>query len=190
VSFTVGECAGCIAPPAPPVLLPATVVGNQVTLSWVAPGNSEVTGYRLLAGSSPGAGDRAVVDLGPVTSFAAQAAPGTYYLSLFASSGCGFSGASNIVVLQVAGVPAPNRLRSFFDGTSLVVLWDPVPGAASYVVDAGTTSGASDAAQISTGEGSIRVDAPPPGTFHVRVRSIDGTNASSAPSAEIVIVIR
>jgi hypothetical protein len=87
-------------------------------------------------------------------------------------------------------VAAPNRLRSFFDGTTLVILWDPVPGATSYVVDAGTTSGASDAAQISTGEAGIRVDAPPPGTFHVRIRAIDGTNASSAPSAEIVIVMR
>lgn len=99
-SFRVGDLPACDAPLAP-VLLPATVVGRTVTLSWRAPRGTAIGNYRLVIGFAPGGSDLAVFDVGAVTSFAASAPPGRYFVTLVGINACGTSDRSNSVEVFV-----------------------------------------------------------------------------------------
>lgn len=91
------------AEPQAPVLAPAVVAGNTVTLSWTLPvASTAVTGYRLEAGSQPGLADILISSLGPAPSFGAAGVPaGRYYVRIRALNGNGVSAPSNEVVVDV-----------------------------------------------------------------------------------------
>jgi hypothetical protein len=84
----------CIGPGAPRFLT-ATVLGNQVTLNWVAPqdpGSRPIAAYGLLAGTTPGSSTAAAITLvGTGTTFQTSAPSGTYYVRVRALNGCGGS---------------------------------------------------------------------------------------------------
>jgi hypothetical protein len=73
---------------------------------------------------------------------------------------------------QVPGTPA--QLQAAVVGLEVTLTWQPPPDAASvtsYVLEAGSTAGAANLAQLNTGgtATSMTVSAPP-GTYYVRVR--------------------
>jgi hypothetical protein len=102
VRFVVGAPPSC-APGAvdPPVLYPAAIVGDLVTLAWRPSATGLAASYRILVGSAPGLANLLIVDVGSVSSFAARAPRGRYFVSLMALTPCGPSGASNEIVVDV-----------------------------------------------------------------------------------------
>jgi len=100
--FTVGAVEPCGLEVAdPPVLLPATVANRLVTLTWRPPTNIAVRSYRIIVGSAPGLADLATLDVGAVTSFAAVAHPGAYYVTVLAANDCGSGLPSNAIPVLV-----------------------------------------------------------------------------------------
>jgi hypothetical protein len=91
---------------------------------------------------------------------------------------------------QVPGTPA--QLQAAVVGLEVTLTWQPPPDAASvtsYVVEAGSTAGAANLAQLNTGgtATSMTVSAPP-GTYYVRVRGwLNG--AVGAASNEVVVQV-
>jgi hypothetical protein len=148
-----------------------------------------VSNYRLVGQLSPGGADVAAVDVGAVTTLASQVPAGTFYVAAIASNACGVSARSNTVRVDVGGaaaLPAPQNLRAAVIGNFVAVVWDPVPGAASYLIEAGSTPGASDVAIIPIGDTRVSGDNVGNGTYYVRVRAL-GAGGVSAPSFEIEI---
>jgi hypothetical protein len=93
----------CRTAPLAPLDLQASVVGRRVTLIWRQPIAGEVPNeQRVFAGRSPGATDIGVFSIpGPVTRFAGDTPPGTYYVRLAGFNGCGPSPFSNEVRVVV-----------------------------------------------------------------------------------------
>ncbi|MCX6551112.1 MAG: S8 family serine peptidase [Acidobacteria bacterium] len=96
---------GGSTPPRAPTGLSASVLGAQVRFTWTASAAGEVpasapTGYLLEAGSSSGANNLGIFNVGNVTSYVADnVARGTYWVRLRAYNSAGTSGTSNEVVV-------------------------------------------------------------------------------------------
>ena len=188
VRFRVGAAPECDVPQ-PPVLLPATITGRFVTLGWRAPGNVAGAGYRLLVGSTPGGSNLAVIDVGPVTAFTATAPPGVYYVTVLALASCGASTPSNSIVVSVDTLEPPGNLTASVTGSQVALSWGAVAGAVSYRLEAGFGPGLSNVATVSVTSAGMVVTGVPSGTYYVRVRAVNSSGATSAPSAEIVVVV-
>ena len=75
-----------------------------MSLNWSAPtSGAAVSGYRLLAGTQPGATDAAVLDLAASSAGFSTGGvpPGTYYVRVVAASAVGFGDVSNEVTIVV-----------------------------------------------------------------------------------------
>ena len=190
VALVVGTPAACAGvAPDPPVLLPAVVVGSSVTLSWRAPKNVAVASYQLFARIAPGGPDLATIDVGPVTALAADGPAGLYYVTAVATNACGTSARSSAIAVRIDGataLAAPANLRAAIDGARVALAWDAVPGAAWYLIEVGSTPGASDLAIAPWGGTHVAVDHVPAGRYFVRSRAV-GTAGTSAPSFEIEV---
>jgi hypothetical protein len=194
VMFVVGGGESCTTAPAPPVLLTPVVADSTVSLSW-APHDDfpSTTGYRLHVGSAPGASDLGVFDVSsPATSFVAGAPAGTYYLRLAALNACGESPASNEQLVIVGSVlpTAPSGLTAQVSGRTVTLNWTAPPGGITgYVLEVGTSPGATDLSQaIGPTASSLTVNDVPPGTYVVRVRARNDAGTGPA-SDEVVIVV-
>ena len=91
--------------PSAPLLMGPSVGGSTVSLSWV--GSSGATSYRVLAGSTPGAGDRLNAVAASTTYQWAGAPAGTSYIRVVAINSCGQSAPSNEVTAAISGAPSP-----------------------------------------------------------------------------------
>jgi hypothetical protein len=93
----------CAAAPQAPTGLHFSRTGNFVALAWSAPAAGPApTSYTLVVGSQPGASNVLVLSTGTTaTSTGGPAPPGTYYARIRAQNACGFSGASNEVLVVV-----------------------------------------------------------------------------------------
>lgn len=104
VTFTIGASAPgpCAGPPFAPTGLTQSVSGTTITLSWT--GSTGATSYVIQAGSASGRSDLSNSNTGgAATSLSVTAPSGTYYVRVLAQNACGASGASNEVVVTVAG---------------------------------------------------------------------------------------
>jgi hypothetical protein len=73
--------------------------GTTVVLNWAAaPG---ATSYRVEAGSGPGQGNLAALDVGPVLSLTTFAPRGLYYVRVRGLNGCGLGAPSTDLLVQV-----------------------------------------------------------------------------------------
>src|SRR5262249_49409353 len=107
-----------------------------------------------------------------------------------------FSGARLQASGAAAGAIAPSAptgLAGSASGTTVVLTWNAPAGGdppTGYIIEAGSSSGQADLANIATGNTATTLSAPgvPAGTYFVRVRA---TNASgnSAPSNEVTITV-
>jgi hypothetical protein len=93
--------SGCVVPAAP-AGLSFTVSGAVVTLNWSPPAGAAPAAYIIEVGSVAGAANLAIIDTGgPVTTLAASAPPGRYFVRVKARSACGVGPASNEQVINV-----------------------------------------------------------------------------------------
>jgi len=150
IQFATGQAA----PPLPPLALLGTVQNTSVAMQWTEnPEGPIVTGYQVRAGSAPGLTDIGVLPL-PATArtFTAEAPPGTYYVRVVALNGAGEGVASNeaVIVAQpgTCTIPdVPTGVVASAQPGRLTLRWNaPASGAipTTYIVQAGTASGASD----------------------------------------------
>jgi hypothetical protein len=194
----------------PPTNLTRTVNGTTVVLSWGAPAGSQPTSYVVEAGATSGASDIAVFDTGnTATTLTVNNVPaGTYFVRVRGRDAAGNGPASNevMVVVGAAGPGpgpgaggancTPRNLTALVIGSNVALGWDEPPGSGtpcgsnSYLVQIGSTPGASNLAQVSTPGliGAFSVPSAPVGTYYIRVRS-QGPGGVSAPSNEVVVTV-
>jgi len=183
-------------PPSAPALLPILRNGDIVSVPWTAPATGQAQGYRLHAGSSPGASDLAVLTIGPSSSYYQLApGPGTYHVFVQALSSCGPATSSNVVAYfePPAAVPgAPQGLTGSATRGAASLAWrPPLTGSEvdAYVLEAGFSPGASAiVVPLSSNVPGIGFSGVPAGTYYVRVRARNEVGTSPA-SNEIVLIV-
>jgi hypothetical protein len=193
--------AAAISAPNVPSNLAVSVSGSIVTLTWTAPaGGDPPTSYQVQAGTAPGQTNIASFDTGSTaTSLAVFNVPaGAYFIRVRAVNSAGASGESNEVQAVVGGAPpcaslaAPTGLVATINGGTVTLSWTPPSGCApaSYIIQAGSTPGASNLANFSTGSAATTFTAGGvgAGTYYVRVLST-GSGVFSLPSTEIVFTV-
>jgi hypothetical protein len=183
------------AQPAAPANLHWSIDGNTVTFTWTPV--AAAGGYRLDAGSGPGATDIATLAIGATSRYSVpDVPPGTYYVRLRAIDGSGISSPSNEVLVTVGGgettcsepPKTPSALRAVVDGTQVNVSWTPSGCAAtSYVLRAGSSDGAADLAQISVAGPAFSTGAPD-GIYFVSVVAVNFYGAS-APTGSVIVLV-
>jgi hypothetical protein len=193
-AFVVGA-AGCTTPPSPPGNFVATVTDHQVAFSWdTAPGGTGV-GYRLEAGSAPGASDVASANLGSATSFTVGAPEGAYWVRLRSYNACGLGLPSGERLVRV-GTPRlagpPLELATTVSGSSVALSWLPPAygaGPFQYQLEAGTAPGLTNAAQATIASAGAQFSGVPAGIYFVRVRAVNALGTGPA-SNEVIVVVR
>jgi hypothetical protein len=177
--------------PGAPSGLDADVVGRHVALSWTPPaGGLAPIGYRLEAGSTPGASDIARFDTGPIPALGVADVPdGTYFVRVRAIGDRGVGPPSGEIQVVVAGCPVPappaGLVRSG-SGSPVVLTWAAANGASSYVVEAGFAPGETNAATLNVGANTSLTVPAPNGRYFVRVRGVNGCGAGP-PSSELEV---
>lgn len=179
------------APPAPTGLT-ASVAGNAVAFNWVAPtGGGLPLGYLLAAGGAAGA---TVATLPAVTTSTSAVGPtGTWFARVHALNHWGVSGPSNEVSFRLGADPPgpPTNFVATTRQNRVDLAWSaPTTGglAAEYLLEAGSSSGASNLFNGSVGPAlGIQVPHVADGRYYARVRARNAAG-TSAPSNEIVIV--
>ena len=191
---TFGLTAAALAPAAPSNLT-FTTAGTTVTLSWSAPsGGDPATSYVVEAGSAAGLANLAAFDTGSaLTSLSVNNVPnGLYFVRVKARNSAGLSTPTNEVQITVGAScvipPAPTNLRSCSAGTTVNLNWSGSPGATSYVLEAGTSPGASNLSAGDVGPGVSFTATAPPGTYYIRVRAKSACG-TSAVSNEVVVQV-
>ena len=193
----VGRTGGTGAPGAPASLL-ATASGSTVTLTWTAPVTGAApTTYYIEAGSTPGAANLANFPTGNTATIysATGVGNGTYYVRVRAANASGVGPASPDATLVVgsctAPPPAPAGLTNTVTGSTVSLTWNASPGAASYVLEAGSTTGASNLAVSDTANVTPQFVAPGvgAGVYFVRIRARN-TCGTSSPSNETIVRVQ
>lgn len=185
---------GCTAPPPPPTAFNAAVNGSALTLTWNAPG-VPVSAYTLRAGSATGLSNVATLPLpGGLTSVAGAVPPGTYFMRLTASNGCGTSPPASELFVTIgasdATPAAPFGLRFVrLGGFRPVLQWTAPAGTVTgYQIEVGSDVGLSDLATVSYGA-FPQYPLPfivPAGTYLVRVRAVNDAGVGP-PTADLVL---
>jgi hypothetical protein len=179
-----------------PINLRASVTGSTVRLDWDPPPGEAVTGYRLEAGSSPGLANIVGGFNLPQPFFIATNVPNGVYYVRVRGTGTPDGPPSGDVEVRVGGAApctppgAPGSFRFTTSGSVITLLWDaPATGGApaAYILDVGTSPGASNALVFDTGStAQTFVATVPAQQFFVRVRARNACG-SSGPSNEIVV---
>jgi hypothetical protein len=158
-----------------------------------------VLSYIIEAGSAPGLSNLAYLSTNSTaTTFSAGGVgAGSYYVRVRAQNAGGTSNASNEILVVVGSTgctapPAPpSSLASSVSGSTVTLTWIAASGApSSYVVEAGSSSGAANLANSDLGTTATTYTATGvgAGTYYVRLRARNACGTSAA-SNEIVVVV-
>lgn len=181
--------------PGAPEGLQASVSGALATLRWQPSSRGGAAlQYLLSVGTAPGASNvLSEVPLGNVLTVSGPVPPGTYYARIQAGNLAGIGPPSADVAFQVGSAgpppPPPTGVQLTADGRALHLTWRASAYATSYLVEAGTGRGAADVGTFDVGNTTAVASVVAPGTYYVRVRSVNG-NGVSGPSAEVAIRVR
>lgn len=165
--------AGPAAPPAP---FTAAVRGSTLSLRWAPPPAGVPAAYLVEAGRAPGATDLGAFTT-TATAISGDVPPGTYYVRVRGLTAQVRGAASAEAILTVpapATVPGqPGGLTGFVAQNGVHLTWGAAPGnAESYVLEAGTRSGAADIGAIDFGGLTTRFFAVAPrGVYYLRIRA-------------------
>jgi hypothetical protein len=186
-SATVTLPTASLAPGAPTTML-ATVSGARVTLTWRAPGSGPApTHYLLDVGTTWGGTEIARgYNVGNVLRVSADLPRGRYYARVRAANAGGMSAYSNLTSFRVGTrLVSPSGFTVRWIGTEAVLTWTQPAGASpdeqptSYVIEAGSAPGRSDAGAIDVGRvTTFRTRVPAGRRYFVRVRGVSEAGES------------
>lgn len=176
--------------PAAPTNLAYAVSGTTVSVTWTAA--TGATSYDVEVGSRPGLTDIGTFST-PVASLSGTAGAGIYYVRVRARNAAGTSAATSELTILVGGCPAigaPSALSSRVGGSTVILSWAAASGAATYVLEAGSSAGAANLANVDLGSAATAYTAVsvPSGTYYVRVRARSSC-ATSAASNEVIVLV-
>lgn len=184
--------------PTAPTGLTAILIGNRVSLAWVAPSTgSTPSSYAIEVGSVTGAADLIVENTGSIATAYVSGSVGdeTYFIRVRSMNGVGTSAASNEVILVVGkgrgSAPGPpTGLAVARSGGLYTLPWvAPRGNPLSHILEAGSVEGTTNLINrdLLTPLTSISGGALP-GTDHLRLRgrNVCGTGVASS---EIVVVV-
>lgn len=183
-------------PPGAPSGLAAVAQGFTVKLAWTPSAEgTAATSYVLEAGGAPGT-TAVSLPVGTTSLTVPGVAPGVYFLRVRGVNAYGVGPPSSEVTLIVlangATAPAPPQgLEAWTIGSRLTMTWTDSsagPTPTSYLVEAGTASGASNVAIVGVTSRNFVFETVPPGFYFLRVRSLFA-GLISAPTAETMIVV-
>ncbi len=187
------RAAGVSAPPGMPTGLAAVVNGATVHLSWSRAAGAQA--YRLEAGTASGLADLVDANVGDVTWLEGLVVPGVYFARVRAVNAVGTSAPSPEVPITVsttaacvAPPPPPGNFTAQMAGLLAAFAWTASPGASTYLLEAGTTSGATSFASLDLGHTTTFETTAPAGTYFTRVRAANLCGVS-APSAELPVAL-
>ena len=153
---------------------------------------SAVSNYIIQAGTAPGASNIYSGGVGAVTSVSSPIPNGTYYIRVAAQNLAGVGPVSADVVAQVGLPPGPpqNAVATASGGVITLSWTPPASGGAvsTYIVQAGTASGAANVFNGAVGAGTAVSGAVAPGTYYLRVLA-QGAGGTSAPSNETSVSV-
>jgi hypothetical protein len=187
----------CFTAPAPPSGLTGSVATHSTTLSWSAPLTGRPpTSYVIEAGTAAGLSDILVFDtLSLSTVFMAPGIPnGTYFVRVKSRNSVGTSGPSNEITITGAAactvVPgAPANFVAMASGFVASFQWAAASGnPTSYVLEAGSSPGATNVASVDVGLTTQFATPAPAGTYFVRVRARNACGLGPA-SNEVTLVV-
>jgi hypothetical protein len=180
-------------PSVAPTSLRATTADNNVTLTWDAPSTPPANGYVVEVASETGSATPVSLLTGSqATSVNGVAGNGTYFARVRAANAPAgpASGPTNEIAL-VVGCSAPPttpplHLAAQVSGNTVNINWSapPFTSASGYVLEAGSSAGASDlipSLALPLSQTSIG-GAVPAGTYFARLRASNGCGASPATS--------
>ena len=184
-----------LSAPGAPTNLTFLVTGSTVTLNWaIGPSERPPTSYVIEAGSAPGGSDLVTFDTGSaITSLVATAVPpGVYFVRVRAKNVAGLSAPSNEVVITVGGacvgpLVAPTSLKASVSGSTVTLTWNASSGATSYILEVGSSAGATDVLTSDVGSQASLTASAPLGHYYLRVRARNACGTSQ-PSNEVVVV--
>lgn len=179
-------------PPGAPALT-GSVSGTTVTLSWTPPAGAAPSAYVVEAGSSPGTSNVFVGNVGNVLILSTSAPLGTYYVRVRGVNAFGPGASSNEITLTVGTppppLPGPPTLTGSVSQGIVSLAWTPAATGGvptSYVLEAGTTLGATNLYNGNVGAGTALTATVTPAVYYIRVR---GRNASGTGPASNEIVL-
>jgi hypothetical protein len=182
---------GGVTPPAP-ANLRTEVSGMQVRLLW---DSSSATSYRLQVGTAPGLSNLFDGDVGNVLSFAATLSLRSYFWRVYAIGNTGISSPASseasFSVTTTCGVATPPRdLAATVNGAHVILSWHPsaIGTVSTYIVEAGSSSGATNLYHAPVGTTPIVQALVPVGDYFVRVRAVNACG-NSAPSNEVFFIV-
>lgn len=176
-----------VGSPEPPQLLALQTLLNPVALAWSPAAGADR--YVLSAGSTPGASDLAVVDMGRATSIVAPVPAGLRIYARIAAVNAHGAARSNEVSFVLGGTEPPGPpglVAAVVSGVNVTLSWAAGQGGApqNYVLQVGTAPGASNVGAFPVGTAtSIAADSPIPGRLFARV--VAQNPSGSAVSNEI-----
>lgn len=160
-----------------------------VALRWgSSPG---ATSYLLEGGSATGLANLANFNVGGRTTFTADVPGGTYFTRVRAVNACGASAPSNEASFTTCVAPAAPALTFTRPPGAVRLAWTTSLGASSYVLQVGTSAGASDIFAGGFGANtSLTFPATilPAGIYYLRIVA-GGPCGSSAPSADVAVTL-
>ncbi len=179
--------------PSAPGGLTAVANGGTLRLSWNRAAGAQ--SYRLEAGTSTGLVDLFNGDVGNVTSLEGLVPPRTYFVRVRAANTVGLSAPSTQVSLTVsssaacaAAPPVPASILAQSGGLLVALSWPASPAATSYLLEAGTASGATDIGTAVVGNVTTYQGVGVPGAYVVRVRAANACGVST-PSPEMAVTL-
>lgn len=181
------------------IYLYATVDDDLVALDWIALNfGSPIDSFMIEVGSAPRLADLANFDTESDDEFfdAFGVPPGTYYVRVRARNAAGVSDASNEVKVvvgrtQCVAPSAPAGLTFSVNNDLVTLTWvAPTSGSLpfTYVVEAGSTSGASNLYNGNVGAVTSLNAHAANGLYYVRVRAVNNC-ATSGASNEVSFVV-
>lgn len=178
--------------PTAPVDLRSQVTGPSVTLAWRAAAGA--TTYMLHVGSAPGLTDIFAGSLGNITAIAGNVPAGSYYWRVLAANIYGASAsveAQFTVGTTCSGPAAPEQFVSSVQGRQVTLQWQPSTtgsAPATYIIEAGSASGAANLYNAEAGLTTRVTVAAPAGTYFVRIRARNVCGVGP-PSAERIVSV-
>ncbi len=189
--------AGGFAAPDAPFQNLSLVSAGRLSATWIPSLTGPVpSSFLYEVGSATGRSDIAIVPAG-APRFRFDGVPPGYYFTRARAVANGVVGPPSPEIVMVAGNVAappspPTNLTSQVSGRTVTLRWiassfGPVT---SYVLEAGTAPGLSNIAVFNTGSAATSLVVPgvPPGTYHLRLRAVNGQGASP-PSFERLLVV-